>query len=201
MAPQDALRSTAIENLRALPWHSLRPSALVDFILLLACGKPAVRLQAEGGGDPRVMAELSAWCRDRGFDMATDGEGFACVASEAGYAGRVLEIDRRPEPHELELGLALGYPRCCAERIAALGESGIDDYAREASTWLFAGPYRRINPSAYREGCALISHLPCSPACGPSLVLANRAWEFVLAHRSEPLLSALCHSPILGAVD
>ena len=199
MAPSgDREGLIAVEGLRALPWDLLRPSALVDFIQLLACGKPAVRLLVGGDGEPRAVEALSLWCRDRGFGLAADGDGFACIAAEGGRAGRILELDRRPGAHEVELGLALGYPRCCCERVAAVGESAIDAYAAEVAGWPFAGPYRRINPGGYRQGLSLICHLPCSPACVASLEIADRAREFLLAHATEPLFSGLIHSPVMS---
>ncbi|MDQ3802347.1 MAG: hypothetical protein M3416_00605 [Acidobacteriota bacterium] len=189
---------TAVEGLRALPWELLRPSALVDFIQLLACGKPAVRLLVRGSGEGHLVESLSLWCRDRGLGLASDGEGFACVASDKERAARILDLDRRHEAHETELGLALGYPRCCCERVAAVGESGIDAYAAEVAGWPFAGPYRRINPGGYRRGLSLICHLPCSPTCGPSLEIADPAREFVLTCGTEPILTPLAHSPLVS---
>lgn len=182
---------TPIESLRALPLDLLRPSALIDFIQLLACGKPAVRLLVGGEAERRLVKALSLWCRERGLDFASDGEGFVCISSGGGEAGRILELDRRAEAHEVELGLALGYPRCCCERVAAVGESNIDAYAAEVAAWPFTGAYRRINPSGYRQGLALICHLPCSPTCDASLSIADGAAGFLLAHTTEPVLSPL----------
>src|SRR5215212_6260522 len=124
-----------VEGLRALPWGLLRPSALVDFIQFLACGKPAVRLLAKGDGERRLVESLTIWCGERGLGLASDGEGFACVATEVAYADRVIELDRSPSSHEVELGIALGYPPCCCERVAAVGESRIDLYAAEVAAW------------------------------------------------------------------
>ncbi|HWW75199.1 MAG TPA: hypothetical protein VNZ44_07385 [Pyrinomonadaceae bacterium] len=188
----------AVEGLRALPWGLLRPSALVDFMQFLACGKPAVRLLTKGEGERSLIGDLSLWCRERGLGLASDGDGFACVASEFAYAEHVIELDRSPKAHEVELGLALGYPRCCCERVAAVGESDIDLYAAEVAAWCFAGRYRRINPGGYRHGLSLICHLPCSPTCDESVAVAERARDFLLSHRTEPLLSRLQHSNVMS---
>ena len=188
----------AVEGLRALPWELLRPSALVDFVQLLACRKPAVRLLVKGEGERRLVESLSRWCRETGLDFASDGEGYACVAGRKGGAAGVLAMDGRAEAHELELGLALGYPHCCCERVARLGESAIDEYAGEVAKWTFAGPYRRIDPSGYRRGLSLICHLPCSATCDASLVIANKAREFLLGHKDDPLLSKLVNSLVMS---
>lgn len=199
MAPSgDREGLSAIEGLRALPWELLRPSALVDFIQFLACGKPAVRLLTKGEGEKTLIDALSFWCRERGLGLVTDGEGFACVASESAYAEHVIELDRSPAAHEVELGLALGYPCCCCERVASVGESGIDAHASEVAAWTFTGCYRRIDPGGYRHGLSLICHLPCSPACVESLAAAERARGFLLNHPTEPLLSRLRHSRVMS---
>jgi hypothetical protein len=168
----------------------------VDFVLFFACGKPAVRLivdTAEG------LEALGSWSDRRCLDFASDGEGFACVGRGAGAAALVLDIDRRNEAHEADLGRVLGYPLCCCERVASVGESGIDAYAAEVAAWLFEGDYRRIDPSGYKAGRALISHLPCSPVCEASLVIANRARAFVLEHSREPVLTQLSRSSVVSA--
>lgn len=199
MAPSgDKEVLVTVEGLRALPWELLRPSALIDFIQLSACRKPAVRLLVKGEGERCLVESLSRWCGETGLDFASDGEGYACVAGRKGEAAGVLAIDRRAEAHELELGLALGYPLCCCERVARVGEAAIDEYAGEVATWTFVGQYRRIDPSEYRRGLSLICHLPCSTTCEASLVIANKAREFLLGHKDDSLLSKLVSAPVMS---
>ena len=191
---KDGERIATIDSLREVPWESLSPSALVDFVLLFACNKPAIRLIAKSKNG---IDALARWCSNSGFDFASDFEAYVCVAREPGDAIRVLEIDQRPDSHEFVLGRALGYPACCCESVAAAGESNIDAHAENVATWPFSGQYRRINPSGYRDGRALISHLPCHPACDASLAIANQARAFLLAHRREPILFKLCNSSVV----
>jgi len=185
-----------IERLRTVPLRLLRPSALVDFVLFLACEKPAVRLTVDNEDG---LEALRKWCGRWGFDCAVDEEGFACVSSELGTASRILEIDRRADAHEIELGRALGYPACCCGRVAEVGESEIDSYAAAVARWSFEGAYRRINPIGYMSGRAFISHIPCSPACDASLAIADRAYRFVIEHAGEPVLSELYRSLVVSA--
>jgi hypothetical protein len=194
MATQ-ALDELGLTRLRALPLSWLRPSALVDCLLLSLNEKPAIRLRIDSESG---INHLRAWCRHSGFDLAADEDSFACVSAESGFASKVLELDRRTEAHEIELGLALGYPLCCCERVASIGESNIDSYAQEVATWPFVGEHRWINPSGYHSGLALISHLPCSIDCAPSLAIASRAREFVKRQASEPILFSLICSQILA---
>jgi hypothetical protein len=170
----------------------------VDFVLLFTCNKPAIRLIIKSRN---AIGAIASWCSSAGFDFATDLESYVCVARGKGDAVRILEIDERPDSHEFILGRALGYPECCCGRIAAVGESNIDRYAEEVAAWQFTGQYARINPSGYRSGCSLISHLPCHPACDASLVIASLARSFVLEHKREPLLSKLCNSSLVAAGD
>jgi len=183
--------SKAISRLKELPTAQLRPSALVDFVLFFACDKPAVRLIVD---TEECSEAMRFWSIRQGLDFASDRVGFACVGVHSGSAVSILEIDRRVEPHEIELGLALGYPLCCCESMACVGESNIDSRAVEIAAWKFDGEYRRINPQGYRSGGALISHLPCSPVCEASLMIANRARKFLLEHKSESMLSGLFRS-------
>ena len=185
----------AIDQFRSLPREWLPPSAVVDFMLLFGCGKPAVRLRLANEAGTDI---LSSWCRKAQLDFACDSEGFYCVSAEPGVADRILEIDRSTKPHEIDLGQRLGYPLCCCQRMARIGESGIDAYAQEISEWSFSGCYRRINPIGYRAGMALISHLPCSSHCAESLLIADCARGFVKAHASEPLLSFLANSRLVA---
>lgn len=195
---EDVRDITNIESLRAVPWRSLPSSALVDFLLFFASGKPAVRLKLINRAGIRTLA---AWCREVGMGFDSDSEGFVCVARKPEEARRILSIDQCLYPHEIQLGQALGYPLCCCERIAALGESNIDAYSVEVATWSFIGPYRRIDPSGYKKGLALVSHLPCQRSCDASLSIANQAFQFVLAHASEPVLYELYHSPVVCLED
>lgn len=185
---------TPIHHFRSLPVEWLYPSAVVDFTLLFAGAKPAVRVELR---KPHGAEALDLWCRHSGLDYAFDAEGFACVSAQPGAARKVLQLDRSVGAHEVELGRALGYPLCCCERVAQIGESRIDAYACRVAQWHFTGPYKRINPTGYVNGLALVSHLPCSFNCDRSLGIAERARQFVRAYPSEALLGPLGNSPLV----
>ena len=194
MATQ-TVKQLALESLRTLPFASLSASARVDFMLLFASQRQTVRLKIESAVS---LEHLRRWCQQSALDYASDESNFACVSRQAGCARDVLELDRRTEPHELELGVALGYPRCCCERIASIGESNIDSYASQVAQWPFRGPFTRINPSGYESGLALISHLPCSPECRESLAIAEKAFEFIRTNKSEPVLGSFVNSYLVA---
>lgn len=185
---------TAIHYLRTLPTKWLYPSAVVDFMLLFAGLKPAVRVQLR---EPNSAEALALWCRQSELDYACDAEGFACISAQPVVAWQVLQLDRSLGAHEEELGRRLGYPLCCSQHVAQIGESQIEAYARRVAQWSFTGRYTRINPAGYVNGLALVSHLPCSVDCELSLSIAEQARLFVRTNNREPLLFPLASSPLV----
>jgi hypothetical protein len=171
---------------RSLPQDLLPASARVDFLHFLVAGKPAVRVKAT----ETAVGSLHRWSMLNGYGHAVDEDGYSCVAMGEAYARHVLEVDQRVEPHELTLGLLLGYPRCCCEKIAHVGESQIDQQAAVIAEWEFEGWFRLINPSKYRRGASLIYHLPCSPTCSASLRLARRAARFLRRRLDDPAFAS-----------
>lgn len=185
---------TAIYHFRTLPVQWLYPSAVVDFMLLFAGAKPTVRVELR---KVQGAEALDVWCRESELDYACDAEGFACVSTESGAARHVLHLDRSAQAHEVALGQALGYPLCCCQRVADIGEAQIDKYASRVARWSFTGPYVRINPVGYVNGVALLSHLPCSVDCDRSLSIAEQARNYVRANPAEPLLFPLAGSSLV----
>lgn len=165
-------------DVTSLPWHGLPGSSRVDFLQFLTASKPAVRLHVNpSAGD--TVDELTRWAHGQGLHVQSD-QHYICVARTAATAADVLRLDATPTAHERALGIALGYPPCCCEAAAAVGEECIDEWEALVGTWHFAGRYRLIDPSRYRQGKALISHIPCSSRCGPSWMLADKAVRGIL---------------------
>jgi len=177
---------TSLQALRSLPREVLPASAAVDFLHLLACGKPAVRTQIQ---ETNNLTKVAAWCEQYGFAFQSDDEGYICVARDAELARMILLVDQSVEPHEWRLGKLLGYPSCCCNFIAVAGETNIDAIATKITTWSFVGRFRCINPSGYLEGKSLICHLPCSSECGASLQIAEEVLSFIKVNLCEPILS------------
>ncbi len=167
----------------SIPCEALPASAAVDALHLSANLKSAFRCRLRV---PTLFSLVKPWCELHGLVIRGDQDGFVCVARTMELATRVLEVDRSAEPHERMLGLLLSYPRCCAEFVALAGESNIDLLAEQIRQWRFDGEYRLIDPSGYLGGTSLICHLPCSPVCEASLVIARSALRFVNQHGLEP---------------
>jgi hypothetical protein len=175
-----------VHQMRSLPVSSLPISARVDFLHFLACNKPAVRTKLF---HTYAKSHLEDWCNSYGFILRIDSESFVCVARDTKVAECILDLDQSHEPHEQLLGLLLGYPECCSDFIASIGESSIDDIEQRITQWNFVGNFKRIDPSNYLAGTSLICHIPCSSSCQPSLDLANQALDFISRYRDESCLA------------
>ena len=175
-----------IYQMRSLPLSLLPTSARVDFLHFLACNKPAVRTKFFHA---YAKSHLEDWCNSYGLFIHVDSESFVCIAREPELAEQILDIDQSYEPHEKLVGLLLGYPECCSDFIASIGESNIDHIEQEIIQWNFSEEFKRINPSNYLIGTSLICHLPCSSNCQHSLDLANQALDFINRYRDEGCLA------------
>lgn len=148
----------------------LKPSAIVDLRQVLASLRPAIRTEIAS-----VVSdvELGRWCRGLGLYGIRDGDGFLVLSRHPGHAARVMAIDRAPGTHTAWLGRWLGYPACCTRAAGRVGEDKLDALADRLGRRRFIGQFDAINVAGYREGKALISHIPCAPNCAASLKLAK----------------------------
>lgn len=148
----------------------LKPSGAVDIAQLWFRVRPAMRTELRL---PVRRDTVFRWARRFGFLCALDEDRFLTVSRDGRLARDLLVLDRSSVDHTYRLGIRLGYPRCCCLKAASIGESGLDDWAGTWRTDLLCGAFRLIDPTGYVEGKALISHIPCSPRCRPSLDMAQ----------------------------
>jgi len=168
-----------LQLFRSLPSDVLTPSAGVDFLQFIGCAKPVVRTQVF---NPNGIERLTAWCQTHGLGVESDHDGFICVAGSQSLADQALLLDRCELPHAREFGELLGYPSCCCDFIAQVGEQQMEGAEAEAAKWKFTGEFAKIDPAGYSQGCSLICHLPCCEHCVPSLQVAVRALTFIRDH-------------------
>lgn len=169
----------------AFPWEVMLPSFRVDMLGMIAAGKPAVRAVLPSA--PSDQARLREAAAEFGIADESDGS-YVVLAREEPRAREVLAVDRCAEPHEFELGLLLGYPYCCAKYAAEVGEQHLDSPALSGGREGSADERetgRLIDVSRYRDGIALISHIPCSSGCEPSQLLAAASAQYVRATASD----------------
>lgn len=159
----------------AIPWDAMRPSFRVDMLGVVAIHKPAVRTPSPT--DEKSRGHLAEGVARLGLSWCWDGE-YVAIAESAHLAEEVIATDRRQEAHEYELGMLLGYPECCALAAARIGEAGLDTAAKLRATDARDGT-RWIDVSGYLDGLALISHIPCGPACAPSLQMSTLAAAYI----------------------
>lgn len=165
----------------SLPFDNLPLSGYVDFLHFIGCNKPAIRLYL-----PSILnrQKLQLWCELHNYNFVCDEDHYICISRESFIAETVLLVDQMPDAHEYLLGILLGYPKCCCEHIANLGEENIDNFEAVTTKWLFSNKYQFINPIDYVSGTSLVCHLPCSPTCDKSLELALKALNFVQCNSS-----------------
>jgi hypothetical protein len=142
----------------------------VDLTHLVGSIRPAVRTQLSQSVD---YSTVRRWARRRGWFVAIDDDGFLVFSPSPGLARHLLAIDRSPGRHTYKLGRSLGYPPCCCRAAARVGDEALDSWSTAMSARLFVGRFKAIDPRGYREGRAFISHIPCTPACVPSLRMAE----------------------------
>jgi hypothetical protein len=173
----------------------LRPSAWVDLRQLIHGIRPAVRTRLLPAANALHLEQLRRRLHTRGYHVAVDKDGFVVIAKDVAQARRILEIDRAPDMHTYRLGRLLGYPHCCCRRAAEYGESRLESWAQVLANRSFNGLFKVIDPSQYRDGLALISHLPCAPTCVPSLQMAIRLREAERLSGFRPLDHIICGRP------
>lgn len=174
----------SLQLFRSLPSDVLPPSASVDFLHFIGCGKPVVRTQVL---NMNGIERVTAWCHAHGCGVESDQDGFICVAGSQALAEQALRVDRCELPHGKEFGELLGYPSCCCDFIAQVGEEAIE--CAVAANWKFIGEFAKIDPAGYSQGCSLICHVPCSDRCVLSLQVAERALNFIRDHWDSGLFA------------
>lgn len=158
-----------------LPWPDLSPSVRVDILGIHAYRKPALRIAVR---DIAIAACTAAALTEAGWASVHDEE-YLVAAPTAQMAQHILDVDRGPQPHALELGLLLGYPECCARATAAIGEEHIDDHATRLGDDCDREQAHHLDPRGYQTGVALVPYVACSPHCSRAMRQANAACAYI----------------------
>jgi len=174
--------SFPIKIFEELP-EELNNSNYIDLLLFLAKLKPALRVKII---DESTKQKLKTWCVTNHFSFLSNERNYICIALDKETANRLQKADDAYEPHEYELGRLLGYPACCCKNISNVGEKNIDEWEDKfIKNSKFKGEFELINPKGYREGYALISHIPCSSACKHSLYIAKEILSIITYYKDN----------------
>jgi hypothetical protein len=148
----------------------LKPSAAVDLAQLWFCIRPVIRTELVR---PVDHDRVRRWAQNYRFFPALDNDGFLVISRTPCLSRRVLDLDRSPGNHTFALGRSLGYPYCCCRKAALVGDAALDAITERFRAECFIGRFKMISPLGYHDGCALISHIPCSSRCASSLRMAE----------------------------
>ncbi|MFN6415673.1 MAG: DUF483 domain-containing protein [Pseudomonadota bacterium] len=155
-----------LEDWDALHLEELPKSVMVDLGRYLFGHKPALRFSYPAAGS---FMSISV----PGFVKIF--KGMIYIARDQLNLDLLTEVDNDIFPHEILFGEMLGYPKCCVEKIANLGENFIDDYNDEFNKKVKR--HSLLDISQYSNGIALISHVPCSMSCQSSLQQADQFYK------------------------
>jgi hypothetical protein len=172
-----------------IPWEGLPPSAKVDLCQFLKGIKPSIRTHTQ---DPKCLDTLTSLSNSFGWHSAHDSDGYIAISITHNLPHTILEVDRDPFPHETHLGALLGYPECCCQHIARHGESQIDQVAQDFKVEELQEEFKLIDISLYEKGIALISHVPCSSQCLPSLEMATSLKAYIQESDTGGSFSSWC---------
>lgn len=153
-------------------------SAQVDLLLLALQKKSCVRTRINFNGSLRKRIEK--WCNQFSVCYCIDEENFIYLSHSKKLLDVAYALDHSTQPQTAQLGKILGYPRCCSEFGEKIGEMQLDQVEDNYRFTPFEGEYCLINPCYYLQGCALISHIPCSTQCNPSLAIAKSVCKTLL---------------------
>jgi hypothetical protein len=171
-----------INAFEQLPQNLLK-SNYIDFLLFLANLKPALRVKIY---EEEIKTSLSNWCKENSFNFLDDEYNYIYIAKSKKMVESLKQIDNSNTPHESKLGLLLGYPMCCCEKISYVGEANIDKWEESLiNNEIFKGKFELINPNGYRNGYALLSHIPCSPTCINSLHIAQKVLCIIACYKDN----------------
>ena len=149
-----------------IPWEGLPKSVMVDLGRYLLKHKDALRFHLDSPVDATFRnMNISGFLRVF--------KGMVYIARTPLILAKLVHTDNDNFPHELSLGKILGYPVCCVEKIRIIGENFIDDYNNEFNREV--EKHSLLDISLYSSGLGLISHVPCSTSCEPSM---RQAYEF-----------------------
>ena len=145
-----------------------------------------MRLSHQG---PKQIKKIKDWGVPNQIFISMD-DLFIAIGLDEGLCQKVLKLDSSPDRHAKELGSLLGYPECCCHFAEKVKEENIDAIEKTRKG-LYKEEFKLIDTFDYMRGKALISHLPCTLTCTPSLLIARKTLKFLKEHSYIPYFKEL----------
>lgn len=162
---------------------SLHPADYIDFFNFLNSSKPSIRFFCNNA---YTIESLYKWCKLFGYKLLWFDKELVYISKFNIFNMLVSKVDNSYFSHTFVLGILLGYPYCCAKKLAKIGEVNIDDWEIKYFSKNIPNDLRNlINPLGYHQGSALISHVPCSWDCKASLNIALKNFRTIKNYHSE----------------
>lgn len=156
----------------SLNWEDFYPSIYTDLCNFVSnYTKKNMRILVVTKSNDYYANYFIKWCESLNYTY-TLYDSFMYISKDD-RSSQVKSIDNSINNHLVELGEILGYPKCCIRYISKYPENSID--AAEIAinkTRNYKGNEILLNIEDYREGLALISHIPCDPKCIESYISA-----------------------------
>jgi hypothetical protein len=174
--PQDSLKNATLSMWEEFPWSSVKKSSKVDILLFLLGIKPCVRSQFI----PNNADLIVNWCHKFGLYIIIYSNYNFIFSYSKELNEEVFTTDIQKNQHEIKLGILLGYPLCCCNKIQNIGEKNIDSYETNFNYAHKNNGHPLLDISTYYDGIALISHVPCIAHCLNSIQIATKALSSLL---------------------
>jgi hypothetical protein len=143
----------------------------VDLFMLVVGIKPAVRFLLKTSSSQFLLKQK--FC----FLNVQKSQGAAYISKSKRYTEKLILSDNSSICHEKKFGKLLGYPICCCTKVKLIFENNIDAYENVFLKSCSKGTL--LDTRLYRQGIALISHVPCNAQCLHSIRMAEKTLFFL----------------------
>ena len=175
-----------------IPWEELPESAKVDLFMLVVGIKPAARFLLKTSSSQFLLKQNFR------FLNVQKSHGATYISKSKRYTEKLILSDNSSNCHERKFGKLLGYPICCCTKVKLIFENNIDTYENVFLKSCSKGAL--LDTRLYRQGIALISHVPCNAQCVHSVRMAEKTL-FTLNNMKGPKSFELWKNKVLNYFD
>lgn len=121
------------------------------------------------------LDEIKNGFSNKGIRLKKNENGMYYVYISKNELKTILAKEFEEKNDNLNLGLTLGYPRCCINFFIKSFKEYLTDLEIPSTN-----PY--TNLSQRKNDCVILSHFPCSPECDVSIKLAKKYYNIIKEH-------------------